>query len=458
MITGVDSQISFSPDGKNIAFIRVSEGDNSIIIADEQGGNERILMTRKYPKVYGDEVSWSPDGKLIAVPTLTRGATYAGGMAVVDVATGTETPIPLKEEKLLRISQIAWVNDGKGLIYTPYAADMGQRYQIRYAAYPSGEVQNVTNDLSSYEDFSLTADSQTMVAVQREYSMGIWLTPENDFSSAVGINSKTAADDGERGITWTKDGKIVFVSSEGGAQNIWRMDADGSNPKPLTTDYKFGKIFPTLSIGGDSITFLGRAVDPVTKELIPGNTFFQMDSDGQNVRRVVEEHNVAFAAASANEDWVVYTSRADGIFRIWKAPLKGGDAVQLTDVDSISPVISRDGRSVAYFISEKGKPLKLGIISIDGGGPLKTFELPATANIDAGIAWNKTGNGILFVNTLGTTSNIWTQPLDGTKPTPLTAFKEFQIAQFALNPEGNRLAIARGSRNRDIVLIKNLRN
>jgi eukaryotic-like serine/threonine-protein kinase len=457
LISGVDSQISFSPSGINIAFIRVSGADNSIVIADEQGGNERILITRKYPKVYGDEVSWSPDGKLIAAPTLTRGATYAGGMAVVDVTTGAETPIPLKEEKLLRISQIAWMNDGKGLIYTPYAADMGQRYQIRYAAFPSGEVQNVTNDLSSYQDFSLTADSQTMVAVQREYSMGIWLTLPDDFSSTVSINSKTAADDGERGVAWTRDARIVFVSSEGGAQNIWQMDADGSNPKPLTTDYRMGKLLPTFSIDGDSIIFLSRAVDPVTKELIPGNTFFQMDSDGQNIRQVVESSDCAFAAASANKEWVVYTSRAEGKFRIWKTPLQGGDPVKLTDVDSISPAISRDGKSVAYFITEKGTPLKLGIISIDGGAPLKTFDLPATTNSDAGLAWNKTGNGILFVNTLGTTSNIWTQPLDGAKPTPLTAFKEFQIAKFALNSEGNRLAISRGSRNRNIVLIKNIR-
>jgi Tol biopolymer transport system component len=449
IITGVDSQISFSPDDKSIAFIRISEGDNSLIIADAQGGNERILKTRKYPKVYTEEVSWSPDGKLIAVPTLTRGAEYAAGIAVVDVATGTETPIPLKEEKLLRISQLAWLNDGKGLIYTQYVAAMGQRYQIRYAAYPGGEVQTVTNDLSSYQDFSLSADSQTMVAIQREYSMGIWLTPEDDFSTAVSISSKTAADDGERGISWTRDGKIVFVSSEGGAQNIWRMDADGGNPKPLTTDYQTGKILPTLSIGGDSIIYFAG--------LPPVNTFFQMDSDGQNVRRVVPDDNCAFAAASANAEWVVYTTRSGGIFRIWKAPLKGGDAVRLTSVDSISPVISGDGKSIAYFITEKAKPLRLGIISIDGGSPLKTFELPATTHTGAGLAWNKTSNGILFVNTLGTTSNIWTQPIDGTKPTPLTAFKEFQIAQFALNAAGNRLAIARGSRNRDIVLLKNIR-
>ena len=458
IIAGVDSQISFSPDGTQIAFIRISEADNSIIIAGEQGGNERTLTTRKYPKVFGDEVSWSPDGKLIAVPTLTRGATYAGGMAVVDVASGIETPIPLKEEKLLRISQLAWVSDGKGLIYMPYAADMGQRYQIRYAAYPSGAIQNVTNDLSSYEDFSLTVDSRTMVAVQRQYSMGIWLTQPDDFSKAISINSKTAADDGERGVAWTGDGKIVFVSSEGGAQNIWRMDADGSNPTPLTRDYSYGKMLPSLLIGGDSIIFFSRAVDLNTKQLLPGNTFFQMDSDGQNLRRAVAASEVAFAAASANQEWVVYTSRAEGKFRIWKVPVKGGDAVQLTDVDSICPAISRDGKLVAYFIREKGQPLKLGIISIDGGAPLKSFELPTTANSDAGIAWNKTDKGILFVNTLGTTSNVWTQPLDGTKPAPLTAFKEFQIAAFALNADGSRLAIARGSRNRDVVLIKNLRN
>jgi hypothetical protein len=48
------------------------------------------------------------------------------------------------------------------------------------------------------------------------------------------------------------------------------------------------------------------------------------------------------------------------------------------------------------------------------------------------------------------------QPLNGSKPISLTTFKEFQIAAFALNPEGNRLAVARGSRNRDIVLIKNV--
>jgi hypothetical protein len=78
-----------------------------------------------------------------------------------------------------------------------------------------------------------------------------------------------------------------------------------------------------------------------------------MDSEGQNVRQVVPRYDVAFLAASANADWVVYTSRAGGKSRIWKVPLKGGDSVQLTDVDSISPVISRDGKSVDIYPRER---------------------------------------------------------------------------------------------------------
>ncbi|HRH43728.1 MAG TPA: protein kinase, partial [Pyrinomonadaceae bacterium] len=253
IISGVDSQFSFSPDGKKIAFMRASGGENSIIIADAEGGNERVLRTRKFPEVYTEAVSWSPDGNLIAVPTLTRGVSYAGGIAVVEVASGKVTPIALSDKQVLRISQVKWINDGKGLIFTQYTGMMGQRYQLRYVSYPSGEIRNVSNDLTSYEDLSLTADSKTLVSVQREYSMGIWLTPENDFSQVTQIETRTGKDDGERGLSWTKDGKIVYVSTEGGAQNIWRMDADGGNPKPLTTGYDGGKMVPTLAIGGDQI-------------------------------------------------------------------------------------------------------------------------------------------------------------------------------------------------------------
>ncbi len=448
IVENVNSQIDFSPDGKSIAFVRSLKGEFSIIIVDEQGKNEKSLITRKVPKAYTDTVSWSLDGKLIASPTMVFGEDYAAGIGVINVETGEETLIPLKAEKLLRISKATWLNDGKGLVFSLLSAPMGMRYQLRYAAYPSGEVNNVSNDLVSYEDFSLTEDTKTMVAVQREYSMGLWVTPEDDFKTAVGIDSKTGADDGEHGVAWTKEGKLIYVSSEGGAQNIWKMDVDGKNPTPLTTGYKIGQSDMTLSNDTGLLTYL--------QVVNPGFSFFQMDSEGKNVSRVVKENDATIDKAHANADWIVYTSRADGKLRIWKVSLKDGERTQLTDVESSSPRISPDNKKVAYFIKEKGKPIKIGISSIEGGEPIKTFEVPSTTNTKPGLNWNKTGDEIFFVNTLGTTSNIWSQPTDGSEPKPVTNFKEFQIANFSLNPEGNRLLVARGSRNRDVVLVKDL--
>lgn len=453
LIDGVNSRISFSPDGTNIAFVRDRGDENLLIIADWQRGSERILAVRKHPDVYTEGVSWSPDGKLIAVATLRRRTSNGGGISVIEPANGIEKPISLSDKEIIKISHLAWTKDGKGLIFCRYASPTGERYQLQYAAFPNGQMQNITNDLVSYEDLSLTADSKTLISVQREYSMGIWLTSEGDFTKTVPIESKTGRDDGERGISWTKDGKIVYVSSEGGAQNIWRVDANGTNQKPLTSGIRHGKVNPTLNLDKGTLTFLS---DLDADGSGNGIRFWEMDSEGQNLRQLNDDAHSDFAA-SANKDWIVYTSSSEGEFRLRKVSTAGGKSVKLTDVKSFFPVISPDGKFIAYIEAKQNQPNKIAVISIDGGSVLKSFELPATAKTEAGIAWTKDGNGVFFVNTLGTISNIWKQTLDGKPPKSVTDFKEFQIAAFALNLEGNRFAVSRGSRNRDAVLIRNIR-
>lgn len=446
LIVGVDSQISFSPDGKSLAFIRRDSGGSSLIVADAGGGNERILNTRKDPEVYTEGVSWSPDGSMIAVGTLKRRSNFAGGIATVDINTGVETPIVLSEKEVIRVSHLAWVNDGKGIIFCQFTSPTGRLYQLRYLSYPSGVVQYVSNDLTSYEDLSLTADSKSLVSVQREYSMGLWLTPEGDFTRATPINTRTGRDDGELGVTWTKDGKIAYVSSEGGAQNIWRYNADGSDQKPLTTGTEEGKVFPVLSGGSDTLYFLNHF------------DYWRMSAEGLSQQKVTTDGAIDFPA-SADDKWIVYTSRKDGgEFRIWRTPAHGGEAVRLTDVESSRPALSPDGKLVAYVQSANGQPQNLAVISIDGGAPRMTFALPPTLSISAAssLQWTKEGDAILFINTFGTSSNIWKQPLEGSAAKPLTNFNELQIGAFALNAEGTRMVLSRGSRNRDIVLVRNI--
>jgi hypothetical protein len=63
----------------------------------------------------------------------------------------------------------------------------------------------------------------------------------------------------------------------------------------------------------------------------------------------------------------------------------------------------------------------------------------------------------LYLRNAGGVSNIWRQPVDGSPPQQLTDFKTGLIFYFEMSPGGDRLLLARGTENNDVVLIRDLR-
>ena len=72
-LTGKDnaSQAVFSPDGKQIAFVRAVEGRSQIFLLPLDGG-EAIQLTRF--KYGANSPRWSPDGKMLAFNSVHEGA------------------------------------------------------------------------------------------------------------------------------------------------------------------------------------------------------------------------------------------------------------------------------------------------------------------------------------------------------------------------------------------------
>jgi serine/threonine protein kinase len=167
LIADVDSKVTLSPDGKQLAFVRNSteRNESALMVANEDGSGERQLAVRKRPKFFR-YAAWSPNGKTIAAAAINyESGIYRGSPVEIPVQGGAERP--LTQQQWAWIGNLEWISDGRGLIVDTQDPWWGP-IQISYVSYPNGEVHSITNDLNRYQTISLTADSRVLAIGQRE--------------------------------------------------------------------------------------------------------------------------------------------------------------------------------------------------------------------------------------------------------------------------------------------------
>jgi Tol biopolymer transport system component len=344
------------------------------------------------------------------------------------------------------VDRVAWFGDGSGLILSakdqPFAPS-----QIWQVAYPDGKVRRITTDLGNYGSVSLgmTADSKSIITVQAERESNIWVTPSGDSEHLQQITSRGNLYDGQDGISWTPDGKIVYASNASGNGDIWIMNADGNGQRKLTDD-SHSDGWPVVSPDGRYIIFVSDRSGALN--------IWRMNADGSDAKKVSSGKIDDHPDVSPDGKWIVYDSTGDAGFpAVWKVPIDGGNAVQVTDKWASRPVVSPDGRTIAC-IREEGqtnRQLKLLVMPIDGGSPLQIFDFPLA--VVPLFRWAPDGKALVYNDTLAGLSNLWTQPLTGGKPSQLTDFKADQLFFFNWSRDGKQLALARGTIARDVVLV-----
>jgi Tol biopolymer transport system component len=128
--TGVDSDATWSPDGRQIAFASVRSGKKNLYVASASGGSERLLRESQGPQLSMD--AWSPDGRfvvyhvdqtreLLAVPALDERA----------------APILIAKTNG-RIDEPAFSPDGKWISYN--VNDTG-RHEVYVKKFPPTDAQ-----------------------------------------------------------------------------------------------------------------------------------------------------------------------------------------------------------------------------------------------------------------------------------------------------------------------------
>lgn len=115
--------------------------------------------------------------------------------------------------------------------------------------------------------------------------------------------------------------------------------------------------------------------------------------------------------------------------------------------------ISPDSKYVACGYEDEGNT-KLAILPIEGGAPLRLFNVPRLTNFRLGIRWTADGKALTYRDWA---NGIWKQNLDGGKPERLAGLPEEKLFGYGWSRDGKHFAFTRGVSTKDVILLSSSR-
>jgi Tol biopolymer transport system component len=250
------------------------------------------------------------------------------------------------------------------------------------------------------------------------------------------------------GISWTRDGQLI---TSAGATGLALLNPDSGAKTPFLSQLPLANFARACSDG--HIVFSAPPGGKIQ------NNIWQADADGGNPRKLTSGKFDYLPVCSPDAKTALYED-ADG--KMAKVPLEGGASQQIPEFAVFSRItISPDGKYAAFVTFRLGDPKeKLVLLSLDSSQPTRflEFERPLSQSLvslgDAPISFASDGRAVVYPVRYGDTDNLWLQHLDGSPGKPLTDFKSELIRDFDWSFDGKQLAVIRGHRDSDVVIVR----
>jgi eukaryotic-like serine/threonine-protein kinase len=461
----VDSNVTFSPDGKNIVFIRVNDpeiGKWRLIEANADGSNEKVLSIA--PEQNGQKlVAWSPDGRRVAVSLALIGGSVLGTISMFDFASAQVRTFAEFNDKAPR--QLAWFPDGHWLlaVYGTRGESFSLQDQVGMFSYPGGKFHTITNDTNNHATLTLSSDGHTLATVQNQLTSEIQLLPSSGTGPASLVPG-LPAQGFIAGFDWLGNDELVVSKGS----RLLRLKIDGSNLSTMLND-------PPAFI--NSVGTCGG------KGSIVFTWYFHGGENGERIWRINAEGSAPFALTppgdlhvwqcSKDGKWL-YESAVNGNSDIRRLSLvNGGNGEPLPDTSIANALLmgtalSPDGKIYARLVAEENPESrnytqKILLQNLDKSSKpsIHTIVPEATRNFvfhgsspDTSFQFAPDGKTLAFVVEEKGVDNIWLQPLDGSNGRQITNFKAEEITGFRWSPDAKYLAVVRHHNSSDVILLR----
>jgi Tol biopolymer transport system component len=236
--------------------------------------------------------------------------------------------------------------------------------------------------------------------------------------------------------TWSPDGRqIAFISTRYGNQEIYVMNADGTELKRLTKT-SLDEWAPDWSPDGKRIVFV---YGPLAKE---EQQIYLINSDGSNRSQVTP-----VSTDYTSPDWspdgkqIAFESFQDKSQQIYVINIDGSNLTKLTNIPAWKggPAWSPDGKLIAFdMYTDPGGP-QVGFMNADGTGMKQLSYNSAFFNTDPD--WSPDGAQIVFSSgNQGSIQHLYVINSDGTEQSLLPTPENLSAEEPVWSPDGKLIA------------------
>jgi len=439
LIKDVDSPITFSPDGQHFAFMRELHDSPTwdLLLAKADGTLEKPIFSNQ--TVISDSYvpSWSPDGKTILIPIVQPNKDAIGGLLRVDAATGKMETGNIVADRIFY--NAVWMPSSAGIIVNSRQISIGSfKSQIGYMSFPDGELRPLTADTNDYDGLSISKDGKTLAAIQGRlrFELSIAGLTDPDHGRLVPLSSRLSIWRWD----WFPNGRLLLPQS-----GTFKIVTPDGNETILTSDAKH--ISDQVSVCGDGRYVVYREVGRTSAA---SANLWRIDADGTNEKQLTSGLNEQSPACSRDGKWVYYVDNGDKRL-VKRVPIDGGSPETIVHKDVFYFSLSPDGKSVASVeLRELDHKLVLRLDSTEGGQ--MTYHDFDQRALPGQIAFTPDGKAVAYLVREKGVDNLWLQPLDGGPYRQMTHFTKDQILRFVFSPDGTKIALQRGAQESDAVL------
>ena len=429
------AEYDWSGDGSRLAYHTPGAGDPLFVSDSLRSEGQRIFTAP--PGLHSHFPLWAPDGRFIyfiqgSLPDKLDvwRIRPSGGTPerITSQNAHLSHPVFLDQRTLL---YLASDSDTSGL--SLYSIDVERRIPHRLTSGPD-----------RYTSLAASADGHRLALTLATPRKTFWRLPLSDspaqISAAVPISINTSTGFSPR----LGPGFLVYVSSTGTSQSIWKFAAGSS------TELWRGEgaqIFggPVISPDGRTIAFSVRQ---------RGKTLLNaVQIDGTNARVVNHSLDLQGNPAWAPDGRSLTSSANDhGVPHLFRVPIDGSSPAVFVREYSIDPSWAPDGSFVLYSGPDIGTTFSVKAASADGS----PHTLPALTLTRGArhLAFLSGSSEVVFLRGDIQHKNLWLLDLKSGAERQLTDVPaDFDIQDFSLSPDGREVVLERVQERSDIVLL-----